>query len=674
MSEATYAPMPQAPTAQAPSGMHADGAAHSAWAPNVFTWVLTWRALICAELLVAIVADLAPSSAWLVLGAAGAWTLVSAGPALSPPVGSLLRRLVLVVDLAACVALLALARDDATLSLLAAYACSSAVSWAAHRPVDAFIAGGVCAAAFIALAALDLGAADQPAGITGTLSLFLFFSLATSGFFTVAHRIGALEIAAEISRERGRYRRDLHDRLGQALSGMHFEVQAVQAVGHDEHASARLLSLADGYRDSLRMLRDLFRVGDEPMVGTNVASVIRQEARRMGQQAGVRIGVETTGDASRVPPWMRPHVVAIGGECVNNAVKNGHAAGIDITLDVTEELLVLSVTDDGVGFDNPPGTITEKEGHYGLREMAERARICGGEVVVASQPGFGTRVRLQVPIPVGATEDVLERDASRLRENVWTLLMGLRVVLGAVALVQVASAVVRDDGTSRLVAAALAVFVLLDVGLVAARSRAVQRGLGRDAAAVLPYGAIVGLSFAAALWANVAPVVLLYAPLALLGVGVASGRRGAARGAWTMLAAVVGAAAVASVAGRVTDSELRAALVHVTDIALLGMAAVQGAKLLDRLETLQIRVRYQALARLRHGLSSRMRDQLTERLEELERHARALATDTPDGEAFAEEAARLTAESTELKQRLRDIVHTLADPTPQQHGRTPAHV
>jgi chemotaxis protein histidine kinase CheA len=44
--------------------------------------------------------------------------------------------------------------------------------------------------------------------------------------------------------------------------------------------------------------------------------------------------------------------------------------------------------------------------------MAERARICGGEVVVASQVGFGTRVRLQVPIAVGATEDVLERDAS----------------------------------------------------------------------------------------------------------------------------------------------------------------------------------------------------------------------------------------------------------------------
>jgi hypothetical protein len=69
-----------------------------------------------------------------------------------------------------------------------------------------------------------------------------------------------------------------------------------------------------------------------------------------------------------------------------------------------------------------------------------------------------------------------------------------------------------------------------------------------------------------------------------------------------------------------------------------------------------------------------MRDQLTERLEELERTARVLAEQTPDDPgAFSEATAQLQDGSTEIKQRLRDIVHTLADPTPPQ-GRTPAHV
>jgi len=668
-----FAPLPQAPTAQVPSGMNADGAARSAWAPNVFTWVLVWRALITAELVVAVGAGLAGSSAWRVVATATALTLWSALPAARVPHAAWARRSLLTADLAACMGLMIAAPDQSSLALLAAYGCSTVVSWAASQPAAAFLAGGACALTFGWCAVHLGGATSTSAGFTGTVALFFFFALATSGFFTVAHRIGALEIAAEISRERGRYRRDLHDRLGQALSGLHFEVQAVHAVGLDAEAPGRLRSLADGYRDALRMLRDLFRVGDEPMVGTNVASVIRQEARRMGQQAGVRIDVVTTGDASRVPPWMRPHVVAVAGESVNNAVKNGHAAGIDIDIDVTEDLIVLSITDDGGGFDNPPGTITEKEGHYGLREMAERARICGGEVVVASQPGFGTRVRLQVPVPEGSTEDILERDASKLRENVWTLLTALRLMLGSVAAIQLALSAMRDG--PQVAELVILTAVVADIVAGTVWSQRVWRAMQGSSHLAEGYIAAMGALTLLALMANVTPAFLLYAPLILLATAIARGRRLATRCTWAFVVSVALVASVCELAGTLGDSELEAVLVHVTDIALVGIAAIQGAKLLDRLETLQIRVRYQALARLRHGLSSRMRDQLTERLEELEQRVRALAVGgEADPRVFSAATDQLQRDSTELKRRLRDILHTLAEPSPSTPGRTPAHV
>ena len=667
---APIAPLPQAPTAHAPTGMTADGAAHAAWRPNVFTWVATWRLLISVEAVIALITGLADRSALGVVIAACAWTLVSGVLVVLPRPSGIGMRILLVVDLAACIAMLGFAPDEATLSLLAAYACSTVVSWAAGRPADAFIAGGASAIAYAAFAVSGTVEAGR-GGFTGTISLFFFFALATSGFFTVARRIGALEIATEISRERGRYRRDLHDRLGQALSGMHFEVQAVHSGGLDDQAPARLESLADGYRDALRTLRDLFRVGDEPMVGTNVASVIRQEARRMGQQASVRVDVETTGDASRVPPWMRPHVVAVAGESVNNAVKNGHAKDISISIDVTEDLVVVSVSDDGIGFDNPPGTITEKDGHYGLREMAERARICGGEVVIASQPGFGTRVRLQVPLPDDAAEDILERDASKLRENVWTLLGVLRIGLGIVAAAQLAVFAVRESGP---VGWLLLGIVAIDLLLGSTFSRRAWSSLQRGSMLATCYLTAMAALFATATWGDVPPAFLIYAPLVLLAVGIADGRRSAARMTMLFVALIAIVAAVARFAHVLTDRELEGALVHVTDVALVGMAAIQGAKLLDRLETLQIRVRYQALARLRHGLSGRMRDQLTERLEELEQLARRLAADTPDAAGFHDATRQMQDESTQLKARLREIVHTLADPTPTPAGRTPTHV
>lgn len=667
------APLPQAPTADAPLSVAAT-AAGVAWQPNVLRWMLAWRALIVAELLVLLAAGITDASAAACIGAAVAWTGVTALAAYVAPrlrSGATGRWAALLVDLGACLALLTAAPDQPVRAMLAAFACSTIVSWAAARPVDAFLAGGASAATYAgATIAFDGSAQD---GFTGTLALLVFFAVATSGFFTVAHRIGALEIAAEISRERGRYRRDLHDRLGQALSGMHFEVQAVHAVGLDEQAPARLTSLADGYRDAQRMLRDLLSISDEPMVGTNVASVIRQEARRMGQQAGVRVEVETTGDPSRVPPWMRPHVVAVAGECVNNAVKNGRAGSIDIAIDVTEDLAVLSVTDDGVGFDNPPGTITEKEGHYGLREMAERARICGGEVVVASQVGFGTRVRLQVPIPDDAAEDILERDASKLRENVWTLLSALRGGLGVVALAHLVTWTLTNDA-HRVLVLVLATLVALDLALGVLASTRIRRALTRSTSLVALYSLLVAAALAACTRFDVPPAMLVYAPLVLLAVGVAAGRRSAARHTLLLLALVVCVTIVAGVTGVVSDAQLQVLLVHVTDIALIGMTAVQGAKLLDRLETLQIRVRYQALARLRHGLSGRMRDQLTERLLQLERDARELATAPGDADTFRDGTERIQRDSTELKQRLREIVHTLAEPAPPSPRRTTAHV
>jgi signal transduction histidine kinase len=659
-------------------GASIDGAARSAWQPNVLSWMTAWRALITAELLILLGSGITARDAAPSVLATVAWTMVTALALLASmrrhAASSLVAaRSALIIDLAACLALLVIAPDAPTRSLLAAYGCSTIIAWASQRPVNAFIAAGACAVTYVVAGALSSGSIADDA--VGTIALLLFFALATSGFFTVAHRIGALEIATEITRERGRYRRDLHDRLGQALSGMHFEVQAVHAVGLDADAPSRLTSLADGYHNAQRMLRDLLSIGDEPMVGTNVASVIRQDARRMAQQAGVRIDVETTGDPSRVPAWMRPHVIAVAGECVNNAVKNGEAAGIDVSIDVADDVAVVSVTDDGIGFDNPPGTITEKEGHYGLREMAERARICGGEVVVASQVGFGTRVRLQVPLPDGATQDILERDVSRLRENVWTLVAALRVALGAVAIGQLAWWTTTHHA-HRMEAIAITVFMLVDVALVAATSQRLRRRIARSELLVSCYSLCVAGILALSVWHELPPAILVYAPLALLGVGVAAGRRAAYRQTVLLLGAVCLVAIVVSVTSH--DAELQALLVHVTDIALMGMAAVQGAKLLDRLETLQIRVRYQALAQLRRGLSGRMREQLTERLQQLERTARALASagTSADAGSFAQQTERLQTESTELKQRLRDIVHTLAEPSapPSPPRKAKAHV
>jgi DNA-binding NarL/FixJ family response regulator len=133
------------------------------------------------------------------------------------------------------------------------------------------------------------------------------------------------------------------------------------------------------------------------------------------------------------------------------------------------------------------------------------------------------------------------------------------------------------------------------------------------------------------------------------------------------------AAYLAHLSSSISGDEARTTLTYVTNMLIVGMSAAQGAKLLDRLEALQIRVRYQALARLRQGLSSRMRDRLTSLLDVLEGKARDLMTGSVEPKAFAETTELLEEGSSELKARLREIVHQLADP-PSPPGRTHSHV
>lgn len=79
-------------------------------------------------------------------------------------------------------------------------------------------------------------------------------------------------------------------------------------------------------------------------------------------------------------------------------------AGVDtavVELKKEKEYLVLEVSDQGRGFEPPPldgPHATEKQEHIGLRGMRERAELIGGKLSVESQPGVGTRIRVEIPV------------------------------------------------------------------------------------------------------------------------------------------------------------------------------------------------------------------------------------------------------------------------------------
>ena len=93
-----------------------------------------------------------------------------------------------------------------------------------------------------------------------------------------------------------------------------------------------------------------------------------------------------------LPPDRVTHLIAFTREALSNAVRHAQARSIEVRAEVIDEHLLLSVRDDGRGFESdvPHG--------FGLRNMSDRARLLGGEVTFDSVLGKGTTVRLDIPV------------------------------------------------------------------------------------------------------------------------------------------------------------------------------------------------------------------------------------------------------------------------------------
>ena len=88
----------------------------------------------------------------------------------------------------------------------------------------------------------------------------------------------------------------------------------------------------------------------------------------------------------------------IAGEAISNVERHARATEISIRLNYGSDCLSLEVRDDGCGFAYPP--VRELPGHYGLKGIAERAKVIDAKLKVESAPGQGTAILLSVPLQV----------------------------------------------------------------------------------------------------------------------------------------------------------------------------------------------------------------------------------------------------------------------------------
>jgi signal transduction histidine kinase len=210
--------------------------------------------------------------------------------------------------------------------------------------------------------------------------------------------------------ERTRLAREIHDTLAQQLTGIVLELEAADTLlnrgseGRARSSVGKARELARGALQEAR--RSVWNLRPAPLSATGLVAAIGHEVEAWEERTGIpaRFKARAVPQHPSLSPTAEVALLRIGQEALSNAARHGHPEHVDVELRAHRQEMVLSVSDDGIGFD--PAASAPREDCFGLDGMAERARNAGGTLTVVSSPGRGTTVTTRLPLsePVAIAE------------------------------------------------------------------------------------------------------------------------------------------------------------------------------------------------------------------------------------------------------------------------------
>ena len=219
------------------------------------------------------------------------------------------------------------------------------------------------------------------------------------------------EVMNVSEQERQRIGQELHDSLGQMLTGIGLLSQNVARQLSDEgHERAEdLAEITDLVKEADQYARDLSRGLIPVDVEANgLVEALRRMVKKTERQFEGQCTFQAVGTPLVHDSTIATHLYRIAQEAINNAVRHGDPEHVRAVLAAGDERIRLQVKDDGAGFDRDE----LGETGMGLRIMSYRARLVGGTLDVTSAPGEGTTVTCSIPRS-GGREPPAEREETR---------------------------------------------------------------------------------------------------------------------------------------------------------------------------------------------------------------------------------------------------------------------
>jgi signal transduction histidine kinase len=193
--------------------------------------------------------------------------------------------------------------------------------------------------------------------------------------------------------ERKTISRELHDEVGQLLTGLRMELGTLSHYEPDDEFRKRLESVKGLAEEALRSVRNLALLVRPSMLDDlGLEPALHWQAKEFSRRCGIPVSVNIEGKLDNLPEALRLCLYRAIQEAMTNCGKHANASRVTVIVRQDAAQVIASVQDDGRGFD----ALLQTPG-LGLMGMTERVRALQGRMSVASEPGRGTLISLELP-------------------------------------------------------------------------------------------------------------------------------------------------------------------------------------------------------------------------------------------------------------------------------------
>jgi signal transduction histidine kinase len=223
------------------------------------------------------------------------------------------------------------------------------------------------------------------------------------------------EIRTAQERERKSLSRELHDQVGQMLTGIRMELAAVSRLhaAPESEIASRLARAKGTVEQTLGIVRNIAMLLRPSMLDDlGLTPALNWLVKEVSRSSGMDVRAEVDPQVDALPDAHRTCLYRVVQETLTNAVRHSGARTVELQVSTIGNWVQAVIADDGKGFE----VGADKRRGLGLLGMEERVRELGGTLRVTSSPGRGTAVEIRLPRPIPA-EEISDEDTDRGRSR-----------------------------------------------------------------------------------------------------------------------------------------------------------------------------------------------------------------------------------------------------------------